>query len=70
MLFWGSVPGNVVEVVADGSGFEVVGIADDGVEVALGGGDEVDIVHENCSREVLPSPYAVFEEGTSEHNPC
>lgn len=45
MLLRGIVPGDEVKVVVDGGVFELRGIADDGVEVAFGGGEEVRVVH-------------------------
>lgn len=45
VLFRGIVPCDEVEVVVDGCVAEFFRVADDSVEVALGGGDEVGVVH-------------------------
>ncbi|KAG0447794.1 hypothetical protein HPP92_028158 [Vanilla planifolia] len=58
-----------MEVVSDGRVKEFIGVADDGVEVSLGRGDEVDIVHQKSSREVFPTPYAILKKGTRKHHP-
>lgn len=62
VLLWGLVPRNVVQVMVYGCGGEFRGVADDCLEVAFGGGDEVGVVHEECSWEVVPSPDAVLDE--------
>lgn len=45
MLLWGSVPSNVVEVVAYCSVAEFISVANDSVEIAFRGRDEVRVVH-------------------------
>lgn len=69
MLLWRVVPSNVVQVMANRSAPKLVRVADDGVEITFWRGDEVNIVHKECPWEIVPSPYAVLEEGFCEHYP-
>lgn len=70
MLFWRVVPRDEVEVVVHGRVFELPGIADNSVEVALGGGDKVGVVHEDGAWEVVPPPDAVVNERARKCHPC
>lgn len=56
MLFWGIVPRDEVEVVVDRGVAKLVGIANDSVEIAFGRREEVGIIHENHSWEIVPTP--------------
>ena len=62
VLFRGIVPRDEVEVAVDGGVPELVGVANDGVEVAFGWRDEVCVVHEDGSGEVVPTPDAEVDE--------
>ena len=61
MLFGRVVPCDVMEVVVDGRVAKLA-VADHGVEVALGGGHEVGVVHEHLAREIVPPHDGVFHE--------
>lgn len=63
MLLWRVVPCDVMKVVSNCGVTEAIGIANDSVEITLGGGDEVDVIHEDGSREVFPTPDAILKEG-------
>lgn len=61
LLRW-RVPLDVVQVVVHCRVPKLLTIAEDCVEVALGGGDEIRVVHEEGAWEVLPADVAIFHE--------
>lgn len=70
MLLWiRVVPSDVVQIMANCSAPKISRVADDSLEIAFWRGDEVDIVHQEVSWEIVPTPYAVLEEGFCEHYP-
>ena len=69
MLLRGVVPRDEVQVVVDGGVAERRRVADDGVEVAFGRGDEVDVVEEDRAGEGVPALVAILHEGTGEDCP-
>lgn len=64
MLLRGRVPGDVVEVVVDRGVSVILGVAYESLEVSFGRGDEVCVVEEKCSWEIVPTHYAVLCEGS------
>ena len=72
MLSGRVVPCDVMEVVVHGRVAELA-VADDGVEVALGGGHEVGVVHEQLAREIVPPHDGVLHERSGKgcpRRPC
>ena len=69
MLLGRIVPGYVVKVIVDGCVLKLFCITNDGVEVAFRGGEEICIVHQNCTGQIVPSPYAVVNEWPGKSHP-
>lgn len=64
MLLRRGVPGNVMEIVVDCGVSVIVGVAYEGLEVSFGRGDEVCVIEEECSWEIVPAYDGVLCEGS------
>lgn len=69
MLLRRIVPGDIVKVVVDRRVAKLRRIADDCVKIALGGREEIGVVHQYSAREIVPSPYAELDELVGKHHP-
>jgi len=69
VLFRRHVPLDVVEVVVGDAGHEARRVAEQRLEVALWGGDEVGVVHEQGARQVVPPPHSVLHEVPRQRHP-
>lgn len=62
VLLWGIIPCNVVEVMVYSSVLEFLAVADYGVEVTLWRRYKIGIVHEQYSRQIIPTHDRVLYE--------
>jgi hypothetical protein len=44
-------------------------VADHSMEITFWGGDEVDVVHQEGTWEIIPTPYTILQKGFCEHYP-
>lgn len=70
MLLRRGVPSYVVEIVAYCSAAKFIGVANNSVEIAFRGGNEVRVIHKDGSWEVIPSPYTILGKGSCKCYPC
>lgn len=69
VLLRGIIPFNVVQVVVHSRVLVVFVVADNGVKVALGGGQDIRVVHQKSAGETVPTPDAELEEWPRENDP-
>ena len=69
VLLGRGVPPNEVHVIVHRGVPELGGVAGHRLEVELGRGDEVGVVEEQRTRQVVPPQNAVFCEPTRQHRP-
>lgn len=64
MLLRGRIPGDVVEIVVDSGVSVVMRVTYESLEVSFWRGNEVCVVEEKCSWEVVPAHYTVLCKGS------
>jgi hypothetical protein len=64
MLLWRAVPSNVVEIMAYCSVTIFLIVANYSMKIAFWRRNKICIVHKDRTGEVIPSPYAVLNEGS------